>query len=107
MPSKATGTYWIAYILQSMSSLVDKFGLYLQPFENVIAGTVKQTNCATFEGKTENDVRCCCFITKCSVFGSFRSCKEIQLMSQQEDFAIIEMVDQRDDMFLCSWPTPL
>ena len=28
-------------------------------------------------------------------------------MSQQEDFAIIEMVDQRDDMFLCSWPTPL
>ena len=51
MPSKATGTYWIAYILQSMSSLVDKFGLYLQPFENVIAGTVKQTNCATLKVK--------------------------------------------------------
>lgn len=51
MPSKVTGTYWIAHILQSMSSLVDKFGLYLQPFENVIAGTVKQTNCTTLKVK--------------------------------------------------------
>ena len=51
MPSKVTGTYWIAHILQSMSSLVDKLGLYLQPFENVITGTVKQTNCATLKVK--------------------------------------------------------
>ena len=40
-------------------------------------------------------------------FGSFRSCKEIQLMSQQEPlevFGIIKMADQFDDT---SWPNRL
>ena len=31
--------------------------------------------------------------------------KKFSLMSQQEDFVIIEMVDQLDN--ICSWPTPL
>ena len=50
-PAKATGTRWIAHDLRSMSGLIDKFGLYLQHFENVIADTTKQTGKATLEGK--------------------------------------------------------
>ena len=50
-PAIASGTHWIAHLLRSMSGLTDKFGLYLQHFENFIADTSKHTDKATLEGK--------------------------------------------------------
>ena len=50
-PAKSHGTRWIPHVIRSMSGLTDKFGLYLQHLENVIADTSKQTDRALFEGK--------------------------------------------------------
>ena len=50
-PSKCSGTRWIAHLLRSMSGLVDKFGLYLQHFENIIADPSNNTDRSTLEGK--------------------------------------------------------
>ena len=43
-PSKASGTRWIAHILRSMAAFVDKYGVYVQHPENIIADTSKQTD---------------------------------------------------------------
>ncbi|XP_066928483.1 zinc finger protein 862-like [Clytia hemisphaerica] len=99
-PAKATGTRWIAHVLRSMSGLVDKFGLYLQHFENVIADTSKQTDKATLEGKrrllTEANV-----LLRCGLFiDLLNPALKFSLQSQKENFGIIELVDELDDMFL-------
>ena len=39
------------HTLRSMSGLVDKFGLYLHHFQNVIVDDSKNTDKATLEGK--------------------------------------------------------
>ena len=71
-PAKSSGTCWIAHLLWSMSGLFDKFGLYLQHFENITADISKQTDKATLEGKqkllTDSNVllRCGLFITTSS-----------------------------------------
>ena len=50
-PSKCSCARWIAHLLRSMSGLVDKFGLYLQHFGNIIVDDSKSTDKATLEGK--------------------------------------------------------
>ena len=37
--AKSSGTRWVAHIIQSMSGLIEKFGLYLQHFKKVKADT--------------------------------------------------------------------
>ena len=67
-PAKSSGIRWIANLLRSMSGLIDKFGLYLRHFENVIADTSIQADKATLEGKrkllTDSNVllRCGLFV---------------------------------------------
>ena len=39
--SKAPATGWVAYIMRSMATFVDKFGVYLQHLLNVVADTSK------------------------------------------------------------------
>ena len=46
----ASDTHWIAHLLRTMSGLVDKFGLCLQYFKNIIVNDSKNTDKATFEG---------------------------------------------------------
>ena len=96
-PAKATGTRWIAHVLRSMSGLVDKFGLYLQHFENVIADTSKQTDKATLEGKrrllTEANV-----LLRCGLFVDLLDpALKFSLLSQKESFNILSMVEAIDD----------
>ena len=50
-PSKCSGTCWIAHLLCSMSGLVEKFGLYVKHFENIIVNDSKITDKITLEGK--------------------------------------------------------
>ena len=83
-----------------MSGLIDKFGLYLQHFENVIADTSKQTDKATLEGKrkllTDSNV-----LLRCGLFVDLLDpAKKFSLVSQKENFGIIELVEELDDMFL-------
>ena len=50
-PHKASGTRWVDDHMKAMSNFVDKFGLYLAHFENIITDTTKRTDKATLEGK--------------------------------------------------------
>ena len=98
--AKSSGIRWIADLLLSMSGLIDKFGLHLQHFENVIANTSKQTDKATFEGKqkllTDSNV-----LLHCGLFVDLLdSAKKFSLVSQKENFGITELFEELDDMFL-------
>ena len=57
-PSKAGGTRWIAHILRSMAAFVNKYGVYVQHLENIIANTSKQTDMAKLEGKKNGTGKC-------------------------------------------------
>ena len=83
-----------------MSGLIDKFGLYLRHFENVIADTSIQADKATLEGKrkllTDSNV-----LLRCGLFVDLLDpAKKFSLVSQKESFGIIELVKELDDMFL-------
>ena len=99
-PAKPSGTRWIAHLLWSMFGLIDEFGLYLEHFENVIADTSKQTGKATLDGKrkflTDSNV-----LLRCGLFVDLLDpAKKFRLVSQKENFGIIELVEELDDMFL-------
>ena len=99
-PAKPSGTRWIAHLLWSMFGLIDEFGLYLEHFENVIADTSKQTDKATLDGKrkflTDSNV-----LLPCGLFVDLLDpAKKFCLVSQKENFGIIELVEELDDMFL-------
>ena len=49
-PHRASGTRWIAQKLIALENMLDRFGLYMQHFENIIADTQKKTDKATLEG---------------------------------------------------------
>ena len=99
-PAKSSGTRWIAHLLRSMSGLIDKFGLYLRHFENVIADTSIQADKATLEGKrkllTDSNV-----LLRCGLFVDLLDpAKKFSLVSQKENFGIIELVEELDVTFL-------
>ena len=50
-PYRASGTRWISHQLLALGNMLDKYGLYMQHFENIIADTSKHTDKATLEGK--------------------------------------------------------
>ena len=99
-PAKPSGTPWIAHLLRSMFELIDKFGLYLEHFENVIADTSKQTDKATLDGKrkflTDSNI-----LLRCGLFVDlWDPAKKFSLVYQKENFGIIELVEELDHMFL-------
>ena len=52
---------------QSMTGVVDKFGVYIQHIENVISNTSKHCDKATLEGKRRQMVEAE-LLMKCSIF---------------------------------------
>ena len=97
-PVKSSGIRWIANLLRSMSGLIDKFGLYLRHFENVIADTSIQADKATLEGKrkllTDSNV-----LLRCGLFVDLLDPgKKFSLVSQKENFGINELVEELDGM---------
>ena len=99
-PSKCSGTRWIAHVLRSMSGLIDKFGLYLQHFETIISDTTKKTDKATLEGKRKQLTDASILLRSALFIDLLRPAKKFNILSQREDFNIIDMVDCLDDMLL-------
>ena len=99
-PAKSWGTHWIAHLLRSMSGLINKFRLCLRHLEHVIADTSKQTDQTTLEGKwkllLDSNV-----LLRCGVFVDLLDpAKKFSLVSQKENFGIIELIEELDDIFL-------
>ena len=99
-PSKCSGTRWIAHVLQNMSGLIDKFGLYLQHFETIIPDTTKKADKATLEGKRKQLTDTSILLRSALFIDLLEPAKKFSILSQREDFNIINMVDCLDDMLL-------
>ena len=99
-PSKASGTRWIAHILRSVAAFVDKYGVYVQHLENIIADTSKQTDKAKLEGKRRKMVQASVLLKCCLFLDLLDSAKSFSLASQYVDSDIINMVDRINDMKL-------
>ena len=97
-PSKCSGTRWIAHLLPSMSGLVDKFGLYLQHFENIIADPSNNTDKSTLEGKRKQLTDASILLRSALFIDRLDSAKIFSLLSQKEHFNLIVMVDRLGDM---------
>ena len=99
-PSKCSGTRWIAHLLHSMSGLVDKFGLYLQHFENIIADESKKTDKATLEGKHSQLTDTNVLLLPAFFIDILDPAKLFSLSLQKADFNVIDMVDRLQDMII-------
>ena len=83
-----------------MSGLVDKFGLYLQHFETIISDTTKKTDKAILEGKRKQLTDASILHRSALFIDLLEPAKKFSILSQREDFNIIDMVDCLDDMLL-------
>ena len=99
-PSKSSRTRWIAHVLRSMRGLIDKFGLYLQHFETIISDTKKKTDKAALEGKCKQLTDASSLLHSALFIDLLECTKKFSILSQWEDFNIIDMVDCLDDMLL-------
>ena len=97
-PSKFSGTCWIAHLLCSMSGLVDKFGLYLKHFENIIADESKKTDKATLEGKRSQLIDANVLLLSVFFIDILDPAKIFSLSSQKADFNVIGMLDRLASM---------
>ena len=98
--TKCSGTRWIAHVLRSMSGLIDKFGLYLQRFETIISDTTKKIDKATFEEKRKQLTDASILLRSALFIDLLEPAKKFSILSQREDFNIIDMVDCLHDMLL-------
>ena len=99
-PAKTQGTRWIVHLIRSMTGFIDKFGVYLQHIENVIADTSKKCDRATLEG-TQRQLINAEVLLKCCVFVDLlQSAKNFSLASQYKDTDVIMLVERIDDMKL-------
>ena len=83
-----------------MSGLIDKFGLYLQHFETIISDTTKKTDKATFKGKRKQLTDVSILLCSALFIELLEPTEKFSILSQREDFNIIDIVDCLDDMLL-------
>ena len=92
-PHHATGTQWIVHKLDTLHNMLNKYGLYMQHFKNIIPHTSKQTDIAKLEGKhkqlqiTEILVFCALF------FDLLEPAKILSLTTQKENVDLMEVLE--------------
>ena len=96
-PHRASGTRWIAHkFLIALENMLDKFGLYMQHFENIIADTQKKTDKATLEGKRRQLEKADIILVGALLFDLLEPARGLSLNTQEERVNIIKMVDSID-----------
>ena len=96
-PHRASGTRWIAHKLIALENMLDKFGLYMQHFENIIADTQKKTDKATLEGKRHQlEKASIILVVGALLFDLLEPARGLSLNTQEERVNIIKMVDSID-----------
>lgn len=99
-PYRGYGTRWIDHKIKAMLGLLNKFGLYLQHIENVIADTSKQTDKATLEGKRRKMVNFKTLILCAFFIDILEPAKIYSLVSQENDSNIVKIVDSLDKVLI-------
>ena len=97
-PDKATGTRWIDHKLRATQKVVDKYGLYTQHLQNVIADTSKQTDRATLEGKFKKLIDASVLLRGAFFIDVLAEAKAFSLKTQKDDIKIIDIVESLESM---------
>ena len=84
-PHRATGTRWIAHKLEALHNMLDKYGLYMQHFENIIADTSKQTDKAKLKGKRRQFQMAEILVFSALFFDFLEPAKSLSLTTQKEE----------------------
>ena len=97
-PHKASGTRWVDHHLKAMSNFVDKFGLYLAHFENIIADTTKCTDKATLEAKHREMCQADVLLFSAIFIDILEPVTVLSLTTQKKDVNLIKSVNCTDSM---------
>ena len=97
-PHKASGTRWVDHHMKAMSNFVDKFGLYLAHFENIIADTTKHTDKATLEGKRREMCQAGVLLFSALFMDILESVRVLSLTTQKKDVNLIKSVNCINNM---------
>ena len=98
--ANSQGTRWIAHLIHSMTGFIDKFAVYLQHIENVIADTSKKCDHTTLEGKRRQLINAEVLLKCCVFVDLLQSAKNFSLASQYKATDVIMLVERIDDMKL-------
>ena len=72
-----------------MAAFVDKYGVYVQHLENIIADTSKQTDKAKLEGKRRKMVQASVLLKCCLFLDLLDSAKNFSLPSQYANLILL------------------
>ena len=92
-PIRATGTRWIDHKLRAMQRTIDKFGLYTQHLQNIIADTSKVCDRATIQGKFNKLIDSKVLLRIAFLTDVLSPAKIFSLATQRRDVDIIQIVD--------------
>ena len=90
-PHRAAGTRWIAHKLEALQNMLDKYGLYMQHFENIIADTTKRTDKATFKGKQRQLQKADVLLLGALFFDLLEPARMLSLTTQEENVNLIKI----------------
>ena len=93
-PHCATGTRWISHNLADLQNMFDKYGMYMQYFENIIVDTTtKKMDKAMLKGNEDSFKRSVFLVLDVVCFDLLESAWLLSLAMQEEDTSLIKMVD--------------
>ena len=92
-PHKATGSRWVDHHIKAMSNFVDKFGLYLAHFENIISDTTKRTDKATLEGKRREMCQADILLFSALFMDILEPIRNLSLITQMKDVNLLKSVN--------------
>ena len=95
-PHRAAGMRWIAHKLEALQNMLDKYGLYMQHFENIIADTTKRTDKATLKGKQRQLQKADVLLLGALFFDLLEPARMLSLTTQQENVNLIKIVNSID-----------
>ena len=93
---RAGGTRWIAHKLDALQNMLDKYRLYMQHFENIIADTTKRTDKATLKRKRRQLQKADVLLLGALFFNLLEPARMLSLKTQEENINLIKIVNLID-----------
>ena len=95
-PHRAAGTRWIAHKLEALQNMLDKYGLYMQHFENIIVDTTKRTDKPTLKGKRRQFEKANILLLGTLFFDLLEPARMLSLTTQEQNVNLIKIVNSID-----------
>ena len=92
-PVKSTGTRWIDHRIRAMEKLANKFSLYMQHIQNIIADTTKQLDHAKLQGNFNKLIESKVILQAAFLLDILAEAKIFILCTQKAHTNIIDITD--------------